>query len=814
MAATLPDLNTATAANIFSQPFPAVKKTHRQLHDLLDEKNAKLRTQVGGSYRQLLGTAETIVRMREEIGEVEYKMEGLVDGCGTNVLGRRVGGLSKMGKERERRDVHGDRDGRLKWAARVKALQGCSIVVWRLLRNKEGSGKRLLITAKVLVLARLLVKSLSEEEKGQEWQDEAALSELKRKLASLRKRLLRAVDRRLENKDTERDELIQALCAHSMATSSGAKEGLQHFLSVRGVAIVSTVEIARDDEGRGVVDHEAVAGALALLAKTLVDVQSMVPRRFSDALLELKADHLLDDKSFAELEGLRLDICQKWFGDEITYFTPYIRHDDFDGSIAVETLTAWAERAMRALLQGLDKYVIVVHDFKDVIKLRTTLLKTWVAEAGKVKRFDSSEMVHGLREVLNKRLIDLLEQRVGKLHIVGGQVAHGIQLVEADVDSHQSLWDEDIVHMELKESVGRFKDQIIEAVHGRGYMVSRTLKAYQEWKKLVDEMAVDIQQLQNQRWNDDLDSLEDEETLEERQKSLSHDDPAMLQNKLKESLKSALALLEHEIGKLIPIDVDNGVEGKVTALILRVLRDIRTDLPKQADVSSFGLMLVPQLHELLAEDVVESVLHAYANSLRKRKRVAGRALWEGEPELPIYPSSRIFKLLYSTCDFVGNAGGDLWSHVAVAVLKTHLSKRLAEEIKNSLPTAESEKKPDTDEKKEASATEEPGTSGEELLPEDAENADETSEKDEDAAKKDQEKQKKQAEDILIQTIFDVMVLKLCLTVPGNPDSVGYLVELEKVLKAKAEVADLDESRLARAAQEYHKRTSLLLGPLA
>lgn len=798
MASTIPDLAIATTADIFSQPLVQVKKSHRQLHDLLQEKNAKLRTLVGGSYRQLLDTAETIVHMREEIQDVESKLESVTDGCGMGVLGRRVGGLAKLeGRERAQ---HGDGYARLGRAARLKALHGCTIMAGRMLRTKEANdgGKTLVMTAKVLVLSRLLLKSLADDEKTGDYGSEATAAELKRKLGSLRKRLLRVVERRVESQSTDREELLQALCAYSLTTNSGAKDVLRHFLSVRGQAMATRLEV--EDEGgfHKEVDQEAVSEALGLLAKTLLDVQAIAPKRLSDALASLKAKHLLEDESFMELEGLRLDVCAKWFGDEITYFTPYIPHDDQDGPQAVKTLESWSKKASEVLLQGFGKILDAIIDFKDVVTLRPKVLKVWVAEGGKVKKFDSSEMVNGLREVINKRLTELLESRVERLKLFHTQIEAAVEQITHGAIPHASLWDDELLGVDLKNGAFAFRETVIERTHGRDDSTSRALASYRSWKELVDEMAADIQQLRSQKWNDDLDSLEDEDVLDERQKNLSIEDPELLQNSLESSLEEAFAKLEESLQALMNEHEGNERGGDVAILMLRIVRDIRAELPEKADIVSFGLSLVPELHQLLAERISSKTIDQYTTSLETRKRVAGRALWEGTPELPIYPWPATFKFMYDTTAAAADVGGDLWSQTAVGVLKKHMSKCLATEIEASLPSPP--------------AIEEPKTNGE---------ADPVADSDQ---KEDQpspaltpeanEAAQERYKDILTQSLFDTLVLRHCLRVSGTEEAVEELVELEKLIKSKADLPSAANDRLAKSALDYHKRTSLLLGPLA
>jgi hypothetical protein len=802
MPTAAPDISSAES--IFKKPLPNVRQIHKQLNVSLEEKNARLRVLVGGSYRQLLGTAETIVEMRADIEAVEGKLGKVAGGCGMGFVGKKVAGLGKLGIVR---GAHGDGEEMLGKIAKLKVLSGCAVVVGRLLRwndmdGKEGAnsrGKRLVTAAKVLVLSRLLLKSAADID--DDLHSKAYMEELRRKLASLRKRLLRGIGRTMESADGNRDELVHALCAYSLATSSGAKDVLRHFLHVRGEAMTAALE--EDQETLHEDKHEQrVIRALELYTKTLLDVQALVPRRLSDSLSALKSKSLLKDESVRGLEGLRLDVYDKWFGDEIVFFTPYIRHDDLEGSQAVATLKGWAKKASEVLLQGFAKILESVLDFKTVVDLRTRVFEMWVTEGGKAKGFDSSAMLDGLRKVVNQRLIDQLEARVGKLHLIDSEVEAALGLIMSGlIERQDSLWDDEILAMELSHGAGSFKEAILASVHGRNNAVSRVVKSYETWRHLIDEMATTIDKIKDQRWNDDLDSLEDDLVLEHRQQVLSKEDPDMLRSRLGESLTKAFDILHHKLTGLLITYKESEHKGAIAIFILRILREIRSELPKQEDVSSFGLSLVPELHKILATTVSTKPVSVYTASLSLRKRVAGRALWEGSPELPIYPSPSTFRFLHDMASSMARAGSDLWSPVAVLVLKNHLCELLESEIEAIKTPLGDEKAPQI--KVNGHDKTEDGKASNGVEPED-----QTSEE----SQKDVEDHAAISKDILIQSLFDVMILKACL-VPLNVSS-NQLVVLEKSLKKQTDLALSSNERLMQGAQDYWKRTSLLLGLLA
>ncbi|KAM0157337.1 hypothetical protein ACHAQE_005975 [Botrytis cinerea] len=795
MAATIPLSTTTclTSSEAFKYPLPQIRQFHRDLTTELDEKNARLRTLVGGSYRQLLGTAEQILQMRQDISGVEEKLGKVGEGCGRNVLVGMVGGLGKLQGEMK----NGKKGEEMRVVAKMKVLGMCGIVVGKLLRRPGrmdgdgGRGKELVVAAKVLVLSRLLAKSL--ENTG----DKEFVEEAKKKRSALTKRLLRAVEKTLVSvKDAEdRDDLVQTLCAYSLATSSGAKDVLRHFLNVRGEAMA----LAFDDEEESNKQTSGVLRALEIYTRTLLDVQALVPRRLSEALAVLKTKPLLKDDSIREMEGLRLDVCERWFGDEIIYFTPYVRHDDLEGSLAVETLRGWAKKASEVLLEGFTKTLQGGLDFKVVVELRTKILEVWIRDGGKARGFDPSILLNGLRDVINKRLVELLETRVGKLHLVGTEIESTLATWQEGItDIHASLWDEDMMATELSNGGNIFKQDILARTFGRNDAVSRVVNSFHTWRHLIEEIGTYIDELKKQRWDDDLEDMEDDESLESRQNLLSKEDPQMLQDHLDSSLENSFQELHAKITSLVDQQKDSKHIGKISIYILRILRDIRAELPSNPALQKFGLSLVSSLHENLAGMVSENAILALAKSLKKKK-VAGRALWEGTPELPVQPSPATFKFLRGLSTAMADAGADLWSPVAVKVLKARLDTQVEDQWSKALKEKEEEPSNGIS----GSPTNAPETDAEEK------EGDASAPNPAAAVEVDEEKQK----DLLKQSLFDISVLQQALESQSD-DKENKLENLADEVGGKLDLEARERKRMVNGAAEYWKRCSLLFGLLA
>ena len=719
-----------------------------------------------------------ILEMRKDIQVVEERLGRVGVGCGRGVVGGKVKGLGSLVGGGE---VNGNENGRdRKWGvvARVKVLGMCGVEVGRLLKRSGGGHKNgdLVLAAKVLVLSRLLIKSVGDAE----WD---GLEEMKRKLGGLRRRLLRAVERTLVEKSggDEREEVVQALAAYSLATSSGAKDVLRHFLHVRGEAIALAFE--EDEDGKKAGKEEGVLKALELYIGTLLDVQALVPRRLEEALKGLKKKALLKDEAVRGLEGLRLDVCEKWFGEEILHFTPYIRHDDLDVAQAAETLKGWAKRASEVLLQGLGQSLDRTTEFKKVVQLRTRILEIWIKEGGKAKGFDPSILLDGLRGVVNDRMVELLETKIAKLHLVGTEIEATLGSWRAGItDKYESLWNDSMLEQEINNGATLFKQRILACTYGRNDSVSRVYSGYQTWRHLVDEIITFIEQLKKQRWDNDLEDIEDDLSLESRSKLLSQEDPQMLQDRLESSLERNYKELHDKISALLTTYEEDEQIGQISIYVLRVIRDIRAELPKNPSLRSFGLSLVPSLHEKLANTVSSDAVEAYSKTF-SRKRVPGRALWEGSPELPVQPSPATFKFFRNLSLEMGKAGSDLWSPNAVKVLKHHLRVELNEHWISQLKSNQEETKVDDTKVNGEAETE----------------------------KEDDEETAKRKREVLVQSLFDLFVLRNSLSVNENGD------ELENVASGIEAMLDLDvdsKKRMQQSAREYWRRAGLLFGLLA
>lgn len=846
-----PDASKFTTSDqIFSasHTLPQIRSIHKALHVEIEDKASRLRTRVGGSYRDLLGTADTIVHMRNDNDAVQELLGNMGWRCGRAVVSTKVAGMAKFVEKERKADISE--------AARQRLLDGCLLVVGRLLRGRGEldesikTGDRLVLTAKVWVLSRLLVKSLGTEFPNDEARQAADAA--KKKLDSLRRRLKRTLEKTMEKAgaDSDRDDVLKALAAHSLANSSGAKDTLRHFFEVRFKALAVALD-SEEDERVG--SSEDVIQSLTLYARTLLDVQALVPNKLSQALNALTKKPLLEDASLQKLEGLRLDIFERWCGEEIQYFTPFIRHDDLDGSQAREMFDSWVEKGQQVLLRGLNKTLETMQDFKSITELRTSLLQLWIREGSKVRGIDPEEMQNSLRKAVNAQMLAVLDSKVTKLHIVGSEIKATLESwKDGTTGKVPGLWDEEGYEDALSSGARPFLQEVASRFYGRSDAVSKAINCYYSWFHIIDDVKEVVGQLEKQRWDNDFDEIEDEETIEARQQLLSKDDPKMLQQKLDTSLDASFESLEKEMQQLWDSKSESGSSSDIAMYLIRVLRDIRRQLPQRDTIKNFGLSMVPALHQTVVLSASESPVDEFVTAGLSVRIAIGRPLWEGNPALPNQPSPETFQFLHSLLLSLSASGVDLWTAAALAALKKHVSQRLCEAWNQELQSIvfdrevkeekeetekEEEKPKEESEEKETKPEEANGEEGKEPK-EDAEkeaepkedgqgenNGDakeEVKEKGEsvnDEKEKEAEKEEndasnnEQLRDLCIQWLFDISLLRLSV---GNEagETADEFQKLEDAVYKRSGLEDSSRQHVGKAAKHFWSRTSLLFGLLA
>ncbi|KAL8890033.1 MAG: hypothetical protein Q9215_002765 [Flavoplaca cf. flavocitrina] len=607
MAGEAPDPKTIGSwEDAFQYPIAAVRGMERQLRNDIGSNREKLRSLVGASYRDLLGTAESIIQMDGQMQQVESYI--------------------------------GD------------------------------------MAAKILVLSRLLHKKISQREHPPQY-----LELLRNRLATLRRRLLIKIDRHLKSLESSESTLIEAMCAFSLATSSSCTDVLRHFHHIRQSALLELGQTGND--------NKRISKSLQLIVKTLRDCQTIVPARLARALDALKSAPLMEGPDFQVLRELNLDLHQKWLGEDINTFTPYVRHDDLPKTEADRLLEQWARTAFSTFHRHLREMIELVEDPTTIVQLRQELLELWLLNKRHSMGAGAYDVLNGIRNAFNSRFKNLIHQHTTNLSAVSSSVETLLEnWNDGFSDAFSPIWDNAVLTLDAGSGGVALKDELYRRAFSRSGSVETTFSAYTRWLEGINNLERWITRMQEKKWTDELDDMdEEEETLEDLHNMLSEDDPHLLHKTLEDDLEDSFSMLRNVIqSHAKTLLSNNGTSAPKSVFLLRVWRDIASHLPSiYRDLKSES-PFVPLLQTRVSKTVLRKPVSNCDKRISKSsqyKRLQARVLWEGDPQLPVLPSAWAFRFLHETVKSMTDFGADIWTPQATDILKQQIRDALAPIVK-------------------------------------------------------------------------------------------------------------------------------------
>ncbi|KAL8744335.1 MAG: hypothetical protein Q9190_003407 [Brigantiaea leucoxantha] len=635
----------------FQYPIAAVWGMERQLRNDINSNREKLRTLVGVSYRDLLGTAESITEMDGQMHRVESYLGAMGTECNSGLLERKAVNIRDW-DDRER----------YAFATQLAVLRSCPEVISRLI-----SGSYVLAASKLLVISRLLHKKLSKNRSASSF-----IEVLRNRLSALRHKLLTKINLKLLNVDAQEDTLLEAMCAFSLATSSSPTDVLRHFHQTRSEAIF--------EAGQSSGEPKAIFKALRLFVMTLKETQALFPTQLARSLEGLKNLPLLKSSDLSSILELNLDVHERWIEDDIKTFVPYVRHDDLQKAEAGRVLKQWAKQTFAIFLNHVQEKTAMIDDPITLVHLRQEMIELWFSHHQHAIGIDSSDVLDGLRDAFNKRFVRLIHEETVSLRAVGISIEKALSDPQLGiVDANQSFWDKPNISVNTTSNAKVLREIFTSGVYGKTQLMQTIYEKYWSWVDGVQKWEHIIKSLRETKWTDEIDDLEDEDdVLENKQIILCEDDPRLLQDELQIGIQEALNALQELLTKNVQL-LHEKDGGQKATFLFRTWREIRRRLPALYRSPETALEPIQVLQRILATAVtarsVTQCEKRIANLVRCRSLPA-KSLWEGSPPLPVLPSSWAFRLLYEVMSSMNTTGSDIWSPQAVALLKRVLCEQL------------------------------------------------------------------------------------------------------------------------------------------
>lgn len=634
--------------------------------------------------------------------------------------------------------------------------------------------------AKLLVISRLLHKNLSEQKSAPPF-----LETLRNHLASLRRGLRSRIDKRLSSAKSTVDEVIEALAAYCLATSSSSDDAVAYYHKIRLDVIGNRLEGVKDS-------GENILAALRLYVQTLQVSKAILSRRFTDVLSKLKSRPLLSDPDIRNVDDLSLDVLGRWVATDIINFTPWIKLSEQSKQDAERTIKKWSKSAFDDFVRRSQDSLTTWVEFSPLLQLRKETLELWLCSWSSTPTHSALQVLEGTRDVFNGRLKNILSDKANALDTFGQAVMSAISNWDsAEHGRTRSMWDHELVSLDYSNGAAAFKEAIADRLLGRDLDISVVTDKYQAWLLTIGSLRESIDALREARWPDILDEATDEDIDIDVAAILNEDDKQLLWEALEAAVRQAFDSLQKSFGNTFKAIGDSN-RGEKAAFVLKLIRLVRRDLPHEfiLNDTEFSRGIIPGLQEILATEVIAATRPlSFATLVNPRSNtLAGRTLWEGEPELPVQPSQSTFKFMRRMVESMDRHGHGLWDTSTVHVLQVTLQKELAERVTSFLNGIDSPAEP------------EPGT--EETRP--TENEDDIPTERQTEA---------QVHDIKLQLYFDTMLLSNAST--SKETRQNPLQEVaEKLRDSFGSEAGPTSKTMDQRAQEYWHRTRLLFGLLA
>lgn len=718
--------------------------------------------------------------MNRQIQEVESTLSTIGRNCNADIIDKKSHQVNKLERDTTEPGQGTDRS----LVAQLTLLHRCTSTISRLLRRHES----LLLTSKLLVISRLLHKTLSEREDAPPFVDS-----LRSQLVSLRKTTLRRIDRKLGSPTLTGPEIIDCLSAYCLISNMSSMDVIRHFHQVRQAQILRQLK-------QGSSASKVIPKALNLYIRTLQNSKALFSRRFLDALGSLQSRPLLHDGDIRGVSELDIDVFERWVASSVRHFTPWIKLNEVSKAEAEKIIKSWSRQAFGQFVDACRAPLENQAGVAELISLRKRTVDMWLAEASATPTHSSLSVLEGLRDVFNTQLIRILQQQAKQLELIGAEVSSVIeQWDDRDDGSVKSLWDRSLPSMDYSDGAAEFKQSVMDTLLGQDAKLANVLQLYRSWRSTIERSQTLVEQLRHTKWDDDFASDEDEDDTN-MIGLLVEDDPRLLTETIKAAIKQAFEELQSSLESSLQSFGSANERGKA-AFFLRLIRDLRRDLPSnvlQGDEDfSFADRLIPSLHETLVRTTLsqaspETMLKGPTSTTAP---VPGRTLWAGDPLLPTQPLPSTFQFLLRLSEAMESCGPDLWNHSATRVLKQTLNKRVAECLVSALDKLEGPRSQALD-----SNASNDAASG-------------ISKDDQTARNPGESADATHARDWRIQLLFDAFYFRNAFSLPSadddqQTDSLGGFVEK---LQGDVETGDGIIGSIQEAAHAYWTRTELLFG---
>jgi hypothetical protein len=640
-----PISNLSSWSQAFEEfPIVQTRAIEKQLRADIAHNKQKLRNLVGGSYRDLLSTADQIVALDAKTAQVEAQISELGRNCRPKQY------VPSNNNSLQQSNV-----------AQLSLLHRCSSCIASCL--KAG---RVILAAKLLAISRLLHTSLSKQK-----QAPGILDILLDQLSRSRRRLLRRIDRRLDDASIEKAELIEAISAFCLATSSSFSDAIHHFQRRRLGQIHRSAQGAHRN-------HQHTTKTFKYYIDSLRTTKLLLGQEVPRALQKLQQAAILQDPDVLHLEHLNLNSLRILMPNEVQTFTPYIKKSALSEHEAKTLLETWSEEAFNIVRSQLVTHLETLADTSSAFRLRQDLLMVGLQSCFSTPAHVN--IIDTLRATINEHILSLMQEQIS------GIAKIATCMVDSSHDIHETshtkvsantttptIWSATLVTTPMSKTANSFLTQLKAAHLGSTPSLHELSCSLTTWCASITNLRQQITSLKQIRWQDSLEESEDtdEETAKAILRTLSIDDPTSYSENLSSNLEGSITSFQDRIATAA--NASTSINDSL--FLLRAIREATLHLSASFPELSLSHLhaTIPHLHSVLAGETV-SRLSATMETSHPVKQIASAHLPAN------LPSPAAFATLRTLCTIMLELGGiDIWTSAAVKVVKEVIMQRIFDE---------------------------------------------------------------------------------------------------------------------------------------
>lgn len=617
-------------------PISTTRAIEKQLRANISNNKEKLRAVVGSNYRELLSTAEQIISLDIQTKDAESHISSLSQRCQPPVYSARSRSTSTKASR----------------VAQLRLLHRCLCEAQSALAKLD-----LLLCAKLMVIGRLLLKSLSEPEPILK-----SLGPCRSKLASIRRRLLRTVDIFMSRPSSTVQKMLEAGCAYCLITSASSQDMFKHIQHLR----LERLRLSLETEE---LSRAQFVDALRYQLSSLQSLKSVSGRWFEDALQKLQRRPILEDSVLIENELLGLSETIGLIPEEISSFTPYLKRKPSTSEELDSLLEKWSISASQIFAPALEDGIPTSWTVSEILELRrqlySHLLPVYFSIPARSTLSDA--LAHAMLTHLGQQCFKLTEQLTKSFE----------DLVEScnDFDPPGSLWQAEMVSMTLNSGAAKLLGQVHYRRAGTSKGLADAIRSIKKWIKNVETTREQYEALRKTRWREMLEEpeVEQEEEAAEVLAYLTKHSPDAYVGDLQECIKDGFDQAQDIMLKACSQCLEQEDGAGMAVALIRATREsmhpLRQTFKEEAKFEELNEM-IPQLHEVMAKKTWENTLAALQTVDHDSNSITTEHM----------PSPKVFQTLQQLCqEMIALGGTDVWSPPAVGVVKRFVSKHIFDE---------------------------------------------------------------------------------------------------------------------------------------